>query len=144
MLLFVPIDDAPPDLLWVLEAGLLAVHVADRVGQDPGTWRETSRPLHGFEVVVLLSSDDEVSPDGIYPEQSFEVVVASVEDIERVLFIRNDVHRVHIVDSGFRDVEERWDGGLKVVQRINFDPAFPLVLPVDGPFECLQTKLDSR
>ena len=109
MLLLVQVGDAP-DLLRILEAGLLAVHVSD----------------------------------GIDPEQSFEVVAASVEDVERVLFIRDDVHRIHIVDPGFRDVEERWDGGLKVVQRMYFDSAFPLVFPEDGPFECIQAKLDSR
>ena len=38
--------------------------------------------------------------------------VIPYEDVERVLFIRNDVHRVHIIYPGFRDVEERWDGGL--------------------------------
>jgi hypothetical protein len=41
-------------------------------------------------------------------------------------------------------MEERWNGGLKVVQCMYLDSAFPLVLPEDGPFECLQAELDSR
>ena len=143
LLLFIPVDDAP-DLLRVFEAGLLTVHVPDGIGQNPGFFREPPRPSHRFEVIVLLSPDDEVGPDGIDPEQSFEVVIASVEDVERVLLIRDDVHGVHVVDSGFRDVEERRDGGLKVVQGMYFDSAFPLLLPEDGPFECLQAELDSR
>ena len=143
LLLFVSVDDAP-DLLRIPEAGLLAVHVSDGIGQDTGIWGEAPRPPHRFEVVVLLAPDNEVGPDDIDPEQSFEVIVTTVEDVERVLFIRDDIHSVHIVHPGFRDVEERRDGGLKVVQCMYFDPAFPLVLPEDGPFECLQAEFDSR
>ena len=36
LLLFVPVGDAP-DFLWILEAGLLAVHVPDGVRSDTGT-----------------------------------------------------------------------------------------------------------
>lgn len=142
LLLFVPVDDAP-DLLGVLEAGPLAVHVSDRVGQDAGARRKAPRPFHRFEVVVLLAPDDEVGLDGIDAEQSLEAVVTAVEDVERVLFIRDGVHRLHVVHPGFRDVEERRDRGLKVVQRMEFDSAFSLVLPKDGPFEGPQAKFDS-
>ena len=143
LLLFVPVDDAP-DLLGVFEAGLLAVHVPDGIGQDAGTRRKASRPFHWLEVIVLLAPDDEVGIDGIDAEQSLEVVVAAVEDVKRVLFIRDGIHCLHVVHPGFRDVEECRNRGLKVIQRVKFDTAFPLVLPKDGPFEGLQAKFDSR
>ena len=60
-----------PDLLRVLEAGFLAVHISDRVRKDPGTWGKTPRPLHGFEVIVLLSPDNKVGSDSVYPERPF-------------------------------------------------------------------------
>lgn len=84
MMLFIPVDDVS-NLLRILPSGLFAVHVSDGIEQDTGTWRKAPRPLHRFEVVVLLAPDDEVSSDGIDSEQSREVVVASVEDVERVL-----------------------------------------------------------
>lgn len=67
-----------------------------------------------------------------------------VEDVELVLFIRYDVHRIHIIDHGFRDVEERWEEGRQVVQSMYLDPAFPLVLPEAGPFKCLPAEFESR
>ena len=143
MLLFIPVDDTP-NLLGVLPSSLLAVHIPDGVGQDPGTRRESPRPFHRFEVIVLLAPDDEVGPNGINSEQSLEVVIPPVEDVERVFFIRDDVHRVNIVDSCFRDMEELWNGSLKVVQGMYLDTPFSLVLSEDGPFESLQAKFDSR
>ena len=91
LLLFVPVNNAP-DFLGVLEAGLLAVHVPDGIGQNAGSRRKSPRPFPWLEVVVLLSPDDEVGANRIDPEQSLEVIVSAVEDIERVLFIRDDVH----------------------------------------------------
>ena len=127
LVLFIPVDDAP-DLLRIPEAGLLAVHVSDGIGQDTGIWREAPRPPHRFEVIVLLAADDEVGSNGTDTEQSREVVVASVEDVERVFFVRDNVHRIHVIDLPFRDVEECRNGSLKVVQRMHFDTAFPLIL----------------
>ena len=71
----------------------------------------------------------------------FEVIVASIKDVEGVLLIRDYIHRIHVVNPGFRYVKERWDLRFKIVQCVDFDTAFLLVLPENGPFERLQAQL---
>ena len=76
--------------------------------------------------------------------QALEVVVPSVEDVERVFLVRDGVHRLHIVDPSFCDVEECRNRGFNVIQRMNLDTSFLLILAVYRPVEGLEAKLDSR
>ena len=66
-------------------------------------------PLHRFEVVVGLSSNDEVGSNAFDVVKTFEVVVTSVEDVERVLFIWNDIHCFCIVYSCWRAFQIQGD-----------------------------------
>jgi hypothetical protein len=103
--LFVPVLYAF-DLVRVLSHGELTVHVSDCIGKDARAGRETPGPFDRSEVIVLLASHDEVSADALDVVQPTEVIVPSVEDVERVLLIRDYVHCVHVIDTGFGDVEE--------------------------------------
>ena len=76
----------------------------------------------------------------LYRIKPFEVVVATIEDVERVLLVWDCVHRIDIVHSGFGYVEERRNRCLNVIQRMNLDSSLSMILPVDGPFECIQAK----
>ena len=56
--------------------------------------------------VVLLVPDHEVCSDTIYVEEPPQVIVGTVEDIELVLLIWDDLHHLCIVHSGCCDMEE--------------------------------------
>ena len=76
--------------------------------------------------------------------QPFEVIVPSVEDVERVFLVRDGVHRLHVVDPGFCDMEERRNRSFNVIQRMDLDASFLLILSVYRLVEGLEAKLDSR
>lgn len=82
----------------------------------------------------------EVSSDALNVVKTFEVVTAPVEDVERVLLVGYDVHRLHVMDSRGSDVEEGWDLGLDVVQRMHLDSSLPF--SEQRPFEDAQTQVD--
>ena len=139
VLFLVPVDDASY-LVGILLSGLLAIHIADAIREDTRTWREPSGPFHGFEVICLLASNHEVSANAFDVMKPFEVIVATIKDVEGVLLIRDYIHRVHVVNPGFRYVKECWNLRFKVIQRVNFDTAFSLILSENGPFERLQAQ----
>ena len=76
---------------------------------------ETPRPFGWTEVVVLLSPDHEVCSDAFYVMESLEVIVATVENVERVLFVGNNIHRIHVVNPGLGDMEEGRNRCLNVI-----------------------------
>ena len=135
----VPIDD-PADFVGILLPGKRSVHVAYGIREYPRAFWEPSLPSLRLEVVVLLPSHDEVSPDALDIVKALEVVVAPVEDVEGVLFVGYGIHRLHVVDSGGSDVEEGRDLGLDVIQRMHLDSSLPF--PEQRPFEDAQTQVD--
>ena len=60
----------------------------------------------------------EVSSYALYVVESLEVIVATVEDIERTFFVGNHIHRIHVVHSGFSYVKECRNRSLNVTERI--------------------------
>ena len=140
LVLLVPVDDSS-DLVGIFPTGQLAIHVADCIRQDARSWRETPLPFHRSEVIVLLASDDEVGSDGFYRIQPLEVVVASIEDVERVLFVWDGIHGFHVVHTGFSYVKECWNRRFNVIQSMNLDSSLSLVLPINSPLECIQAEL---
>ena len=93
-----------------------------------------------IEVVVLPASDHEVGTDSVYGEEPPEVIVCAVEDIERVLLIRDDIHRFRIVPPGRRDMEESRYLGLNVIQCMKLDPDF--LLPEQSPLKDTETQVN--
>ena len=143
LLLLVPVYDST-DLVWILFHGLLPVHISDAVGDDAGALGETPAPFHGFEVIVLLAPDDEVSTDSLDIMQPFEVIVSAIKDVEGVLFVWDDVHCIHVIDLSWRNMEEGRDLSLNVILCMNLNASLPLLFPVERPFECFQAKFNGR
>ena len=95
------------------------------IREDPRVFCEPPLPSLQLEAIVLLPSHNEASPDILNVVKTIEVVVASVEDVEGVLLVRYGIHRLHVVDSFGSEVEEGWDLGLDVVQRMHLDSSLP-------------------
>ena len=93
-------------------------------------------------IIVLPSADHEVCPDAFNVMQPFEVVVTTVKDVEGVLLIRDCIHRIHVVNTGFGDMEEGRNRCFNVIQRMNLDASLPLILPEQSPLERLQTEFN--
>ena len=74
--------------------------------------------------------------------KTFEVVVTSVKDVERVIFIRNDIHCFCIVDSCWRYVKECWNLGFQIIQCMHLDTTFPL--SEQSPFKGAQAQVNCR
>ena len=53
---------------------------------------------------MRLLSDDEVGVDDVDSVQSGKVIIAFVKDVECIRLIRNVIHRIHIMDFCFRDM----------------------------------------
>lgn len=93
----------------------MPVHIADGIGQDSGTGRETALPVYRTEVIVLLSPDDKVYTDAFDVVKTLKVIVCPVKDVECVLLIRYDIHRLGIMQFGRRDVKERRNLSLNII-----------------------------
>ena len=118
-----------PYLFRILAHGQLSVHISDGFGEY-AEW-QPAFPPHRSEVVVLPASDHEVCPDSVYGEEPPEVIVGAVEDVERDLFVWDDIHRLRVVLSSWRDMKECRYPGLDVIQCMNLDSSF--LLPKQGP-----------
>lgn len=135
----IPIDH-PAYSVGIFLPSKRSVHVAYGIREDPRVFCEPPLPSLRLEVVVFLPSHHEVSSDALYVVKTFEVVVAPVEDVERVLLVGYGVHRLHVMDSRGSDVEEGWDLGLDVVQRMHLDSSLPF--SEQRPFKDAQTQVD--
>lgn len=77
------------------------------VREDTRVLPKATLPKLRLEVIVLLAADDEVGSDALDVVKTLEVVVATIEDVKRVFFIRDEIHGLRIVNLRRRDVEER-------------------------------------
>ena len=124
--LFIQADNSA-DLVWILLHRQLSGHIAYSIRLDTWFRRKTALPLHRFEVIVGLSTDDKVGFNALNVMKTFEVVVTSVEDVEWVLFIRNDIHCFCVVDICWCYVKECGYLCFKIIQGVHLDSSFPFL-----------------
>ena len=74
--------------------------------------------------------------------ETFEIIVTSVVDVERVLFIRNDIHCFCIMDLCWSYVKKGGYLRLKIIQSVYLDSSFPL--SEQSPFKGAQTSVNCR
>ena len=138
---FVQIDD-PADSVGIFLPGLHSVHMAYGIREYSGAFPEPLFPTLRLEVVVLLASDDKEGIRALYVVKTLEVIVTSVEDVERVLLVGYDIHGLRVMDFCRCDVEEGRHLGFNVIQRMHLDAAFPF--PEQRPPENAQAQVDGR
>ena len=102
--------------------------------------RKSPFPLDNLVLEVALGADDEERLEHIDAVQSLEVVVASVENVERARLVGYHVHRLNVMNRRRRDVDEGRNLGFDIVHRVNFDTAFRG--PELRPFEHAQAQVD--
>lgn len=78
-------------------------------------------PFDGFELQIVSRSRDKERAYFCDTMQPSEVVIATVEDIKRSRFIW---YLVHVVDRGYRNMEEGRHLTLKIVKGMDLNPAF--------------------
>lgn len=78
--------------------------------------------VHDFVVEMRLLSDDEVvGVDDVDSVQSGKVIIAFVKDVECIRLIRNVIHRIHIMNFCFRDMNIGWYLSHNVEKCVNLD-----------------------
>ena len=91
-------------------------------------------------VEARLLPDDKERVDQVDPVQPGKVIIPFVKDVERIRLIWNVIHRIHIVDFRFRDMNVGRDLGHNVKQRVYLDA--PLGLSEVSPLEQAQAEIN--
>lgn len=82
--------------------------------------------VNDFILKLSSFSYDKVRAYKIYSKESCKVKVTSVKDIVCVGFVRDIIHRIHVMNSGFRNMKECRDLSDDIIESVNFDPTFCL------------------
>ena len=101
---FRSIVDYPPESTGILLLGLIAREAYRLIKQNVIRVVQQVFSVHDFVVEMRLLSDDEVGVDDVDSVQSGKVIIAFVKDVECIRLIRNVIHRIHIMDFCFRDM----------------------------------------
>ena len=120
------VEDGQPDLLIADQSS----RFVDWPGVDP------------FELQGLLCSSDEEGSGLVDGEQSLEIDVSPVHDIESTRFGAEQVENVDIVQQTVGNQHECWDGTPEVEQRMNLDCG--LGLSIVGPRKQRKAQSDGR
>ena len=136
-LLLVPVPDEPHPFRIVFRR---VVPCQLYLGIREDVLRKSPFPLDNLVLEVALGADDEERLEHIDAAQSLEVVVASVENVERARLVGYRVHRLNVMNRRRRDVDEGRNLGFDIVHRVNFDTAFRG--PELRPFEHAQAQVD--
>ena len=131
----------PPQLGGILLLGLIA-RKAYRLIKKHVVLTVQVLSFNHLVVESGLLSDNIERVDDVNLEQPCKVKVSLVEDVERKRLVRNVIHRIHIMDFGFRNMNVGRYLGHHVKQRVDFDSS--LGLPEVSPLEQAQTEVDSR
>ena len=101
---FRSIVDYPPESTGILLLALIAREAYRLIKQNVIRVVQQVFSVHDFVVEMRLLSDDEVGVDDVDSVQSGKVIIAFVKNVECIRLIRNVIHRIHIMDFCFRDM----------------------------------------
>lgn len=130
---FRSIVNYPPQLRWVLLLGQWALKPYGLVKQHIVAPIQQFISNHDFVLEMILRSDDKQRTDALNSIQSGKVIVAFVKDIERIRLIRYLIHRLHIVEFRFRNVNVCRNLRDHIKQGVHLDSAlgFAEVCPLE-------------
>ena len=118
---FRSIVDYPPESTGILLLGLIAREAYRLIKQNVIRVVQQVFSVHDFVVEMRLLSDDEVGVNDVDSVQSGKVIIAFVKDVECIRLIRNVIHRIHIMNFCFRDMNVGRYLSYHVKKRVNFD-----------------------
>ena len=89
--------------------------------------------INNLILEVRLLSDDKVRADSVHCMQPRKIIITFVKDVESIRLIRDLIHRIHIVNFCFRNMNVSRYLGYNVKQCVNFDTTlvFPKVCPLE-------------
>ncbi len=129
----------PPQHTWILLLCLIASKVYHLIKQDVVHSFQKLFSINNFIFEVRLLSNDKVGAYSVNCMQPCKIIISLVKDVERIRLIRNFIHRIHIVNFCFRDMNVSRYLGYNVKQRVDFDAT--LVFPEVCPLEQAQAKV---
>jgi len=128
-----------PQHAGILLLGLIAGKAYRLIKQDIIRSFQKLFTVNNLILEMRLLSDDKVGADRVDCMQPCKIIISLVKDVERIRLIRNLIHRIHIVNFCFRNMNVSRYLGYNVKQRVNFDTT--LVFPKVCPFEQGQAKV---
>lgn len=123
----------------ILLLGLIASEAYCLIKQDVIRPFQKLFTINNLILEVRLLSDDKVGADRVDCMQPCKVIISFVKDVKRIGLIRNLIHRIHIGNFCFRDMNVSRYLGYNIKQRVNFDAT--LVFPEVCPLEQGQAKV---
>jgi len=120
----------------ILFSGLVASKIYRLIKQDIILSVQKLFTINNFILEVRFPSDNKIGANSIDCIQPFKVIISLVKDAEHIWLIRNIIHRIHIVNFCFCDMNVSRHLGYNVKQRVNLDTT--LVFPEVGPLEEVQ------
>ena len=137
---FRSIVDYPPESTGILLLGLIAREAYRLIKQNVIRVVQKVFSVYDFVVEMRLLSDDEVGVDDVDSVQSGKVIIAFVKDVECIRLIRNVIHRIHIMDFCFRDMNIGWYLSHNVEKCVNLDSS--LCFSEECPLEQTQAEVN--
>lgn len=101
---FRSIVNYPPESIRILLLGLIARKAYRLVRQNIIRIVQQVFTLNDLIVEMRFLSDDKVGVDNVDSVQPGKVIITFAKDVERIRLIRNVIHRIHIMDFSFRDM----------------------------------------
>ena len=105
-------------------------------------FRKSSFPLLGLEFDIAFCPDNEKGFYLVNLVEVPEIVVAAVEDVVRVLLVRNLRHHLAVMHRGWRNMHVCRDLRFDIIQGMHLDATF--VFAKFGPPEHLKAQVDGR
>ena len=136
---FRSIVNNPPESTRILLLGLIARKAYRLVKQNIIRIVKQVFTLNDLIVEMRLLSDDKVGVDNVDSVQSGKVIITFVKDVERIRLIRNVIHRIHVMDFSFRDMNVGRYLSHNIEKRVNLDSS--LCFSEECPLEQTQAEV---
>lgn len=110
-----------PESTRILLLGLIARKAYRLVKQNVIRTVKQVLTFNNLIVEMRLLSDDKERVDDVDSVQSGKVIIPFVKDVECIRLIRNVIHRIHVMEFGFRDMNVGRYLGHNIKQGVDLD-----------------------
>ena len=131
----------PAQMRGVILFGIEAIQRNRLVAEDANTALCLSR-INSMSFEIRLGASDEEGTGQMQAMQAPEVDIATIHDVDRTGFRRQQIQRMHVVQFAVRDMDEAGDVASQIEQRMHLHRR--LGGAKQGPREERQTQIDAR
>ncbi len=127
---------------WILFLGLITRKLYRLVKKYVVLAVKKLLSIYDFVFEVSLLPNDKVRFNDVYRIQPLKVIISLVKDVERIRLITNLIHRPHIMNFSFSDMNVGRNLSHNIEHRMEFDAG--LLFPEVRPLEQAQAQVNRR